>query len=1161
MASAVGTMSAEDKIKDLCEDIDLQKFIYEDLQDREPGESEESEEILRTIRNLEAQVAALLGGDSDGPASAQSVELPRDTPPPALGAAAVPPRPPQEGYTHRPSPRPAATSSSRPRAPSPAAPSLPSMHTPRFPSTPTSRMPGPGPVSDSYWPSSAPSPFAIQDRNLLPSQVSSSRDSSRKRSRQDSGSSPHQHGPSKYRSVINPPTNPSRPQPSRTRQTLEEKLAANREAYEEMMEPDSVEMTAQLERISPSTVLANLRKEEEDQARLIREDFQMEQDAELARMLQAQENEYISLSSSVSPPPFHRSLPSFDNIPDRTHLPKIKKDPGYPLIEPPRHYETILDEDDNDDDFEEISGDHFRSRFGVSSTGLPFGMPGAFPGMSHPGGPYMGMPPPLLPPRNLPWLGVDPNAAERSLGFAQDVTSNEFFNGEDDADSDDIVERYEERNFPVDIKNLLTGIKDIREATKADNEETPQSLQVTLMKHQKIGLKWMKAKEESPHKGGILADDMGLGKTIQAIALMASRPFTDPDRRPTLILAPKALLEQWKAEIMRHVKPGKDQLSVFIFHNLSRHVPWRELKNHDVVITTFGTLVANFKTILQAEKASEEGKDPSIVRQLREQSSLFGPSSKWHRIIVDEAQNIKNPRSKSSKACCRLDATYRWCLTGTPMMNRLEDLQALIKFLKIRPYNNPDKFKFTFTSPRSFRSQPEVVMAMLRVLVKAICLRRTKKTKIDGESILQLPPKVVEKTHVVFSDQEDAMYRELEKNTQGQIERYLDAGTMGKNYSHVLVLLLRLRQACCHAHLLKGFRIGLDLPTAVPGIDLIANAKLLSQTVVDRLKNNADEEDGTCPICMDSVENAVIYIPCGHSLCSECFARFSGPGTDSPGDIETLIKCQNCRGPVDPRTITDGYSFQKVHNPDSLPPSEVDDQPEPEKQQEGPESEGSEPDTEDEEDSNPKKLSLAELRAAAQKNKKEKNKYLRRLEKTYVPSSKIEKAMEILQANEDRGNDEKTIIFSQFTSLLDLLEVPIKRRGWGYARYDGCMATKDRLESVTVFSQDPACKIMLVSLKAGNAGLNLVSASHVIVFDPFWNPYIEDQAVDRAHRIGQTKDVFVHRLLVTNTVEDRIIELQDKKRDLIDGALDEGGTMNVARLDHRELAYLFGVRD
>jgi SNF2 family DNA or RNA helicase len=77
------------------------------------------------------------------------------------------------------------------------------------------------------------------------------------------------------------------------------------------------------------------------------------------------------------------------------------------------------------------------------------------------------------------------------------------------------------------------------------------------------------------------------------------------------------------------------------------------------------------------------------------------------------------------------------------------------------------------------------------------------------------------------------------------------------------------------------------------------------------------------------------------------------------------------------------------------------------------------------------------------------------------------------------------------------------------------------------------------------------------MFDPFWNPYIEDQAVDRAHRIGQVREVFVHRLLIENTVEDRIVFLQDQKRELISGALDEGGTMNVTRLDARELAYLF----
>ena len=132
--------------------------------------------------------------------------------------------------------------------------------------------------------------------------------------------------------------------------------------------------------------------------------------------------------------------------------------------------------------------------------------------------------------------------------------------------------------------------------------------------------------------------------------------------------------------------------------------------------------------------------------------------------------------------------------------------------------------------------------------------------------------------------------------------------------------------------------------------------------------------------------------------------------------------------------------------------------------------------------------------------------------------------MEILQSIMDNDPNEKTIIFSQFTSLLDLLEIPISGECWRYKRYDGSMNPKARNEAVEEFTDDPHCKIMLVSLKAGNSGLNLTCASQVIILDPFWNPYIEEQAIDRAHRIGQQRPVRVHRILVPETVEDRILK-------------------------------------
>jgi SNF2 family DNA or RNA helicase len=204
-----------------------------------------------------------------------------------------------------------------------------------------------------------------------------------------------------------------------------------------------------------------------------------------------------------------------------------------------------------------------------------------------------------------------------------------------------------------------------------------------------------------------------------------------------------------------------------------------------------------------------------------------------------------------------------------------------------------------------------------------------------------------------------------------------------------------------------------------------------------------------------------------------------------------------------------------------------------------------------------KAVTMAQLKREAMKNARNRRRYMHRLEEEWQPSAKVDKCCELLQEVCDRKEEEKTIVFSQFTTLLDLLEIPISRKEWGYTRYDGSMTAEARNNAVIKFTDDPSCKIMLVSLKAGNAGLNLTVASQVIIFDPFWNPYIEEQAIDRAHRIGQQRPVKVHRILVENTVEDRIITLQEKKRKLIEAALDEKASKDIGRLGVKELGFLF----
>lgn len=422
------------------------------------------------------------------------------------------------------------------------------------------------------------------------------------------------------------------------------------------------------------------------------------------------------------------------------------------------------------------------------------------------------------------------------------------------------------------------------------------------------------------------------------------------------------------------------------------------------------------------------------------------------------------------------------------------------------------------------------------------------------------------------------------------------------NYASVLVLLLRLRQACCHPHLIKD--LSQPATDGIAEADLLGRAKELHSDVIVRLREHDSFE---CPICMEADPNPTIIVPCGHTVCGECVQKLIDPAmraAQQDGNDETTTpKCPHCRGELKAKFITDYKHFCRVHCPERLGSADLEDEAMPD------EDSDSDTDSEDDVDNSasdvdergnlagfvvdndddggfdfaaetkakskakkPKKsskgkgkglakpkLSLAELKKESLRSKSAKQRYMRRLDKTYIPSAKINRTIELLNKIRENDPTEKTLIFSQFTSLLDLVEVPLWREGIKYQRYDGSMKMDDRAEAVNLFMDNPNQNVMLVSIKAGNAGLNLWKASQVIILDPFWNPFIEEQAVDRAHRMPQTREVHVHRILVPDTVEDRIVLLQDQKRELIGDALDENASKRLTRLGPQELRYLFGM--
>ncbi len=168
-------------------------------------------------------------------------------------------------------------------------------------------------------------------------------------------------------------------------------------------------------------------------------------------------------------------------------------------------------------------------------------------------------------------------------------------------------------------------------------------------------------------------------------------------------------------------------------------------------------------------------------------------------------------------------------------------------------------------------------------------------------------------------------------------------------------------------------------------------------------------------------------------------------------------------------------------------------------------------------------------------------------------SAKFESLLPRLEEILEEGS--KALVFSQFTSLLALLKKRLDAKGWTYEYLDG--ATTDRQARVERFQSDAACPLFLISLKAGGLGLNLTAAEYVFLLDPWWNPAVEAQAIDRAHRIGQRRPVFAYRLIAKDTVEQKILELQAEKRELADALLG-GDERPLASLTRDDFELLLG---
>lgn len=486
------------------------------------------------------------------------------------------------------------------------------------------------------------------------------------------------------------------------------------------------------------------------------------------------------------------------------------------------------------------------------------------------------------------------------------------------------------------FKEMVMSIREFSDTQYS----VPQQLKPILRNYQKNGYRWLKT---LLHYGfcGILADDMGLGKTLEVLSLLISEKERIGSMK-ALVVCPSSLVLNWENEAKKFA-PSLSTLAV-IGSAEERAEKIARLGSYDVTITSYDLL----KRDLEA----------------------YGDTV-FDFEIVDEAQYIKNFRTQNAKAVKAIGAKSRLALTGTPIENSLAELWSIFDFLM------PD-FLFSYSHFKKFYETPVVkekeqgALEELRKMVSPFILRRLKR-----DVLKELPEKTETVIYSHFEEEQEKLYTANVAEMRDELEHNMQEGDISKNHFHILAMLTRLRQICCH-----------------------------------------------------------------------------------------------------PELVYDNY---------------------------------------------------------------------------HGSSAKCETCMELIENSMESGH--KMLVFSQFTSMLEILQRELTARKIPFYLLEGATKQEERLRQVEQFNTD-STPVFLISLKAGGTGLNLTGADVVIHYDPWWNLSVQNQASDRAYRIGQKNNVQVFKLITKHSIEEKILQLQERKAELADRIIKEGEQL-LSGMNKEEILQLF----
>jgi SNF2 family DNA or RNA helicase len=295
--------------------------------------------------------------------------------------------------------------------------------------------------------------------------------------------------------------------------------------------------------------------------------------------------------------------------------------------------------------------------------------------------------------------------------------------------------------------------------------EPPEGFAAVLRPYQQQGLDWLQFLREY-ELAGILADDMGLGKTIQTLAHLLVEKQTGRADRPSLVIAPTSLMHNWKAEAARFAP----DLRVLILQGAARKKDFERLTDYDVVLTTYPLLSRDKEVLLENE---------------------------YHLLILDEAQNIKNPKAQATVIARRIKARHRLCLTGTPMENHLGEMWSLFNFLMPGLLGDQRQFTRLYRTPIEKQSDGERRRALSRRIAPFL-LRRSKEMVAA-----ELPPKTEILRTVELAGGQRDLYETIRLAMHEKVRQEVTAKGLARSHIVILDALLKLRQVCCDPRLVK----------------------------------------------------------------------------------------------------------------------------------------------------------------------------------------------------------------------------------------------------------------------------------------------------------------------------------------------------------------------